>query len=203
MSGRAFIDLVAFYQKYKDFQTRAWIADPETGEFNYKSIDGGMATSYGLETSVKVSLVKGLEVFGNYAFLHATFDDTDRDGSEQEYSGNTFRLSPKHTFTLGLYGVVNISSKFNVFITPSYAYRSHFYFEDANTEGLDQPAFGLLNVNLGVELTAPNIILSFFSTNILNEEYLISAGNTGSLFGVPTYNPGPPSMFGSRLTWKF
>lgn len=203
LSGRAFIDLVAFYQKYKDFQTRAWIADPETGEFNYKSIDGGMATSYGVETSVKASLVKGLEVFGNYAFLHATFDDTDSEGSEQEYAGNTFRLSPKHAFTLGLYAYANISTNFKIFITPSYAYKSHFYFEDANTEGLDQSAFGLLNLNLGVELIEPNFILSFFSTNILNEEFLISAGNTGSLFGVPTYNPGPPSMYGSRLTWKF
>ena len=63
--GRAYVDLVAFYQKYKDFQTRAWVADPETGEFNYKTIDGGMATSYGIESSFNVSILKGLELFGN------------------------------------------------------------------------------------------------------------------------------------------
>ena len=57
--GRAYIDVVAFFQKYKDFQTRAWVADPETGEFNYKTIDGGMATSYGVESSFNVSLLKG------------------------------------------------------------------------------------------------------------------------------------------------
>jgi outer membrane receptor protein involved in Fe transport len=202
-SGRAFVDLVAFYQKYKDFQTRAWIADPETGEFNYKAIDGGMATSYGVETSFNISLTKGLELFGNYTFLNATFDDTNKDGSEQEYAGNTFRLSPKHAFTLGLYAYANISSKFRIFVTPSYTYKSHFYFEDANTEGLDQSAYGLLYVNLGLELTDPSIILSFFSTNVLNEQFFTSAGNTGSLFGVPTYVPGPPRMFGTRLTWKF
>ncbi len=203
ISGRAYVDVVAFYQKYKDFQSRAWVADPETGEFNYKTIDGGMATSYGIESSLNLSLLKGLELFGNYAYLHATFDDTNKDGSEQEYAGNTFRLSPRHAFTLGLYAYANLTSKFKIFITPSYAYKSHFYFEDANTPGLDQSAYGLLYLNLGVELADPNIILSFFSTNTLNEQFLTSAGNTGSLFGIPTYVPGPPRMYGTRLTWKF
>ncbi len=203
ISGRAYVDVVAFYQKYKDFQTRAWVADPETGEFNYKTIDGGMATSYGVESSFNLSLLKGLELFGNYAFLHATFDDTNKDGSDQEYAGNTFRLSPKHAFTMGLYAYANLSTNFKIFITPSYTYKSHFYFEDANTAGLDQSAYGLLNVNLGVELENPNILLSFYGTNLLNEQFITSAGNTGSLFGIPTYVPGQPRMYGSRLTWKF
>jgi outer membrane receptor protein involved in Fe transport len=203
VSGRVFIDAVAFYQKYKNFQTRAWIADPETGEFNYKSINGGMATSYGAETSINVSLLKGLELFGNYAYLNATFDDTDKDGSEQEYAGNLFRWSPKHTFSLGFNAKTSITSKFNIFMTPSYAFKSDFFFEDANTEGLDQPEFGLLNINLGIELTNPNIILNIYGTNLLNEQFIISAGNTGSLFGVPTFVPGPPRMMGTRLTWKF
>jgi outer membrane receptor protein involved in Fe transport len=203
VSGSIFLDVTAFYQKYKDFQSRAWVADPETGEFNYKSIDGGMATSYGVETGFNASLLRGLELFGNYAYLHATFDDTNKDGSEQEYSGNVFRLSPKHSFTAGFNAHIPIASTFNFILTPSYAFKSHFYFEDANTEGLDQEAYGLLNINLGVELTDPNINLSIFSTNLLNEQFITSAGNTGSLFGVPTYVPGPPRMFGTRLIWKF
>jgi outer membrane receptor protein involved in Fe transport len=162
-----------------------------------------MAASYGVETSLNASLVKGIELFGNYAYLNATFDDTNKDGSEQEYAGNAFRLSPRHTFTVGFNAQTLIASKFIIFMTPSYANKSHFYFEDANTEGLDQEAYGLLNVNLGVGLTDPNIILSFFSTNILDEQFVTSAGNTGSLFGVPTYVPGPPRMLGTRLTWKF
>jgi outer membrane receptor protein involved in Fe transport len=203
VSDRVFVDVVGFYQKYKDFQTRAWIADPATGEFNYKTIDGGEATSYGVESSINVSLLKGLELFGNYAYLHATFDDTNKDGLEQEYAGNAFRLSPKHSFALGLYAHANITSKINIFITPSYAFKNHFYFEDANTEGLDQSAYGLLNINLGIELAKPNFILNIFGTNILNEQFVTSAGNTGSLFGVPTFVPGPPRMAGTRLTWKF
>ncbi len=203
VSEKVFIDVIGFYQKYHDFQTRAWIADPSTGEFNYKSIDGGKATSYGIEATMKATLLKGLDFFGNYAFLHATFDNTNSDGSKQEYAGNIFRLSPEHSFALGFNAHTSINSKIQLFMNPSYTYKTHFFFEDANTKGLDQSAYGLFNINFGIELTNPKIILNFFSTNILGEHFITSAGNTGSLFGVPTFVPGPPRMIGTKLTWKF
>jgi outer membrane receptor protein involved in Fe transport len=77
------------------------------------------------------------------------------------------------------------------------------FFEDANTEGLEQEAYGLLNINGGLELEEPNLILSVYGTNLLDEKYITSAGNTGSLFGVPTFVPGSPQMFGAKITWKF
>jgi iron complex outermembrane recepter protein len=203
VSGKVFIDVTGFYQKYKNFQTRAWIADPSTGEFNYKSIDGGKATSYGVETTLKASLVKQLDLFGNYAFLHATFDNTNSDGSKQEYTGNIFRLSPEHSYSLGFNAHFNLTSNITFFTIPAYTFKTHFFFEDANTKGLDQPAYGLLNFNVGAELDNPKIILNFFCTNLLGEQYITSAGNTGSLFGVPTYVPGPPRMAGTKLTLKF
>ena len=201
--NRIFINAVGFYQQYRDFQTRAWIADPESGEFNYKVKDGGSATSYGAEAKLRVAVLEGLDVFGNYAWLHSRFDSTDIDGLEQEYAGNTFRLSPEHSFAAGFNAEINITPNILFFLTPSYAYKTHIYFEDANTEGLEQPAYGVLNVNTGLELTDPNVILSVYGTNLLNEEFVTSAGNTGSLFGVPTFVPGPPRMIGTKLTWKF
>ncbi len=200
---KVLIDVVGFYQKYNNFQTRAWITDPATGEFNYKSIDGGRATSYGTEIALNASLLKGFHLFGNYAYLHSTFDNADNNGLTQEYAGNTSRLSPRHSYTLGFNASVDSGSKIRFFLTPTYAYKTHFYFEDANTEGLDQPSYGLLNINLGMELVNPGIILSFYGVNLLDERFITSAGNTGSLFGVPTFVPGPPRMIGTKLTWKF
>ncbi len=203
VSGKVFLDVVGFLQKYRNFQTRAWIADPNTGEFDYKTLDGGMATSYGAEVTIKASIQKGLDLFGNYAYLHSTFDETNSDGLEQEYGGNVFRLSPRHSFAAGLNARVIINPKLQIFVSPSYNYKTHYYFEDANTAGLEQESYGLMNINMGVELADPNIILSFFSTNIFNEQFVISAGNTGSLFGVPTFVPGPPRMIGTKLSWRF
>ncbi len=201
--SRVYIDVVGFYQKYKNFQTSAWVADAETGEFNYIVKDGGKATSYGAEANIKVAVFKQLDLFGNYAWLHAAFDSTNTDGSKQEYAGNSFRLSPKQSFTAGFNAHVNITPNIIAFVSPSYSYKTHIYFEDANTPGLEQSAYGTLNINGGLELTDPNIILSVYGTNILDERYVTSAGNTGSLFGVPTFVPGPPTMYGAKLTWKF
>ncbi len=160
INSRFFIDVVAFYQKYKNFQTNAWIADTASGEFNYLVKNGGMATSYGGEATVKAAIIEQLELFGNYAYLHATFDSTDIDGLTQEYTGNTFRLSPKHSFTVGFNAHTNITPTIAIFVSPSYSFKTHMYFEDANTEGLEQDAYGLLNINGGLSLSDPNMILS-------------------------------------------
>jgi iron complex outermembrane recepter protein len=201
--SKVFIDAVGFYQLYSDFQTSAWIADPASGEFNYIVKNGGKATSYGAEAGVKVAIFEQLDVFGNYAWLHATFDSTGVGGAEQEYAGNSFRLSPEHSFTFGFNARANITPNIQLFVSPSYSYKTHIYFEDANTEGIEQNAYGLLNINGGLELTEPNIILSVYGTNLLDEQYVSSGGNTGSLFGIPTFVPGAPRMFGAKLTWKF
>lgn len=203
INSRFYIDVVGFYQKYKNFQTSAWVAEADSGEFNYTVKDGGRATSYGAEANIKAAVIKQLEIFANYAWLHATFDSTDVDGSVQEYAGNTFRLSPEHSFTVGFNAHINITPSVLIFVSPSYSYKTHIYFEDANTEGLEQDAYGTLNMNGGIELTDLNLTLSAFATNLLDENYITSAGNTGSLFGVPTFVPGSPKMMGAKLTWKF
>ncbi len=200
---RVYIDAVGFYQKYKNFKSSAWISNPETGEFNYKIIDGGKATSYGAEATINVALIKQLSLFGNYAWLHSAFDSTNVDGLQQEYAGNSFSLAPDHTFTAGFNAQLKITPNILFFITPSYSYKSHLFFSDANTPGLEQDAYGLLNVNGGLKLEEPMLTLSVYCTNMLNTEYVTSGGNTGSMFGVPTFVPGVPAIYGAKLTWQF
>ncbi len=200
---RVFFDVVGFYQLYKNFQTSAWVADPDNGEFNYKVKDGGKAKSYGAEANVRVAVLEQLDFYANYAWLKSEFDSTDVNGLTQEYAGNSFRLAPEHSFTLGFYSRVNIVPTIKLFVNPSYSYKTHMFFEDANTPGLEQEAYGLLNINAGLELDEPNVILTVWASNVLDEQYVTSAGNTGSLFGVPTFVPGPPRMVGTKLTWNF
>jgi outer membrane receptor protein involved in Fe transport len=45
--------------------------------------------------------------------------------------------------------------------------------------------------------------LAVWGSNLLDEKYIVSAGNTGSLFGDPTQIPGAPRMFGTKISWKF
>ncbi|MDR3246215.1 MAG: TonB-dependent receptor, partial [Prevotellaceae bacterium] len=100
---RFWFDIGAFYQLYNNFQTTKWAGA------SYLTADAGKATSYGAELSAKAALLKYLEFFGNYAYIHARFDDEDSDGNRQEYAGKTFRLTPEHSFLLGLNAKANIT----------------------------------------------------------------------------------------------
>jgi len=144
-----------------------------------------------------------LVVFGNYAFTHATFDDYDFDGEPQEFAGNTFRLTPRHSFLLGFTAGVNVANNVRVTLTPTFRWQSHIYFEDENVRGIDQDAYGLLNANLAVTFKQQRLTLSMFGNNLTGANYLIGAGNTGAMHGIPTFVPGAPRMLGARLTWRF
>jgi iron complex outermembrane recepter protein len=198
---RLWFDAGLFYYDYLNFQTSAWVADATTGEFNYIVKDGGKASSYGFETSVKAAIIKGLDFFGNYAYIHARFADKDVNGELQEYANHTFRLTPEHSFALGLNAKVELTKDVYLFGTPSWSYKTKIFFEDANTEGISQSGYGLANFTGGIRYK--NVELAFSGTNLTGEKYIVSAGNTGSLFGDPTSIPGAPRMFGAKLTWKF
>ena len=193
------VDLSLFYYDYSHFQTNTW----DTITNDYVTKDAGMASSYGLETSIRYAISENISCLASYNFIKTEFDKKDDKNEEQEFAGNQFRLTPEHSFSLAAKIQYPISEKYLLFIVPSYSYRSHIYFEDANTEGLEQDAYGLLNANLGLKMKKPNLTLSLYANNILDEEYIISAGNTGSLFGIPTYIAGMPMMMGAKLGWVF
>lgn len=198
---RFWFDIGLYYYSYLNFQTSAWVADPGTGEFNYIVKDGGKASAYGAEVNIRYAVLKGLQIFGNYGYIHARFASTDADGSKQNYAGNMFRLTPDHSFALGLNGRIEIAKETFLFGIPSYSYQTKIFFEDANTSGMEQTGYGLLNLRAGIEYKT--LTLAFYGSNLLAEKYIVSAGNTGSLFGDPTQIPGVPRMFGTKLTWKF
>jgi iron complex outermembrane receptor protein len=197
VKSRLWIDITGFFQFFKDFQTNAWV------ENNYLVKDAGKATVYGAEASIKGELLKNLGIFGNYAYIHARFDKSDSEGNAQEYAGNEFRLTPAHSFTIGLNGSLKLSPWMQLFAHPSWSWKSHIWFEDANTPELEQGAYGTLNATTGFLFPSSNLTFTFSGTNLLEERFIISAGNTGTMFGVPTFVPGPPRMLEARVAWKF
>ena len=201
--SRIFVDATGFYQQYKNFQTGEWVLDSTSPKYIYQTVNGGKATLWGAEVNAQVAVIKQLTVFGNYAWLHSVFDSTNVAGEKQKYAGNRLRLSPEHSFTFGLNARVNITPTIQLFVTPSYSFKTDFYFDNANSENLKQNAYGLLNINGGLELAEPNVIFSVYGTNLLDEQFVTSAGHSGSMFGITTFVPGEPRMFGAKLMWKF
>ena len=77
------------------------------------------------------------------------------------------------------------------------------YFEDDNTAGLEQEAYGLLNLRLGVRLDNDRWDLGLWASNLTGEEYLIDGGNTGRQFGTPTFVAGQPRTYGMTARMRF
>jgi outer membrane receptor protein involved in Fe transport len=195
-------DAGIFYQKYNDFQT----AKLDNTTMQYVSDDAGKATSFGAEMSAKAVLCKYLDVFGNYTYIHARFDDKDADGNAQQYAGKTFRLTPAHSFAIGFTAKYNFNRGIQLALTPTYSWKSRVWFEDSNDmqmSGLDQDAYGLLGANLSLHFAKYGVTLSAFGNNILGEKYLIGGGNTGLIFGVPTFVPGMPRMLSGQVKFVF
>ncbi|WP_207778375.1 TonB-dependent receptor [Balneicella halophila] len=198
LGNHLYFDIAAFYYDYTDFQTST--VDENSLLIIYK--DAGDATAYGAETSLQWQINKGVSLFGNYAYINAEFADEDSEGNQQSLSGNTFRLTPEHSFTLGTHMSWKINNNFNLFLRPVYKYKSKVFFEETNLEVESQDGYGLLNGRVGFEMPENKLTVTFFMNNILNEEYLIDAGNTGRNFGIPTFIAGAPRMWGIELNVK-
>jgi len=190
-------DASLYYQLYRNFQSSMWEG------LNYLIVDVERATSYGAELSGRFVLNSYLNIFGNYAYAHATFDEKDSNGNPQGNAGNSFRLTPRNSFLFGFTAGADISQNIRIALTPAYSWKSHIWFEDANDEGIEQDAYGLLNANLSFQFKRQGLTVSLFGTNLAGAKYLIGAGNMGAMFGIPTFVPGAPRMAGGKLTWKF
>ncbi|MCD8539973.1 MAG: hypothetical protein LRY55_09545, partial [Leadbetterella sp.] len=177
------------------------------GTLVHISRDAGKAHSFGIETSLNYNLFGRSSIFVNGAYIDGKFNEKDENGNEQELAGNTFRLTSKYTFSAGLdlnfpYGQKNN----NLYIRPSYAYKSKLYFENTNREDLSQEGYGLAHLNVGTRLYGKGKAyyeVGLFGKNIFDKKYIIDAGNTGDAIRMPSFIGGTRATFGIQLKAGF
>jgi outer membrane receptor protein involved in Fe transport len=190
--GRVQWSASVFRYDYSHFQTTVLTL----GSFTL--VDAGNATGRGFEFGLQGRVAENLTAFANYAFTDATFDDTDSSGRRQQYAGYTFRLTPRHAFSVGATATFPLQGSGDIFITPLYAYKSKHYFEDNNAQfgyGLRQDGYGTANLRVGWRSPKHRWEITAVGENIFDKEYLIDAGNTGGSFGIPTFVAGDPRRF--------
>lgn len=194
MLGRFSYDICAYYYDWNHFQTSRF----DQQQSKYVADDAGKAHSFGVELGLSYSPVRFVNIFGNYSYIDGKFNDKDENGVEQEYAGNRFRLTPKHSFSIGVDVTIPTSDKAYVYIRPTYSYKSKVYFEDSNEEELTQDGYGLANFTAGYHFQPKNVYyeISAFGKNIFDTKYIIDAGNTGRQIGYPTFVGGTRSVIG-------
>lgn len=200
MNNRLQFNLSGFVYNYRHFQTTTNTLG--TGGL-YKISDAGAATGKGIETEFQFAATKGLTVFANYAYLDATFDDKDSDGNEQQYAGNTFRLTPKHSGAAGLTYKLNLGKAGFLAWSLSSSFKSEHFFDDDNTPDLFQDGYAMFNSAIQYSSLNGKYGMRLNMNNIADKNVLIDAGNTGQAFGIPTFVPGAPRFFGIQLFYNF
>lgn len=200
-----YYDLCLYYYDWYHFQSSVMENEEGTMSKVYKAVDAGRAHSLGFEGTLRYAPCDVFNVFGTYAYNNAKFNDTDEDGKTQEYAGNQFRLTPKHSLSIGANLTLPTSKTAFLYFTPTYTWKSKVYFDDDNDEDLTQKAYGLVNFTLGYHF-APNKVsydISAYGRNVFNKSYIVDAGNSGRNIGFPTYVGGTPSVFGVMLKISF
>ncbi|MGF1585622.1 MAG: TonB-dependent receptor [Bacteroidales bacterium] len=193
-------DLSLFSYDYRNFQTA--VTEIRDGTIRRFTKDAGDASAMGIETALRYAIGRSTSVFVNYALLDASFKDTDRDGIEQVLSGNRFRLTPKHSVSTGANFELDTGIGM-LYLRPSFTYKSHIFFEEENQPGIEQDAYGLLNLKLGYITNNRKYEVAFYSSNLLDEKYIIDAGNTGLIFGTPTFIAGAPRFLGIQVRVRY
>lgn len=202
LDGRISVDASLFRYDYENFQTSVLEVD-SGGTLVAETRDDGNATAWGAEAQVQVQLSGELYAFINAGWLDATFDETDSEGNTQALAGNRFRLSPEYSFALGFSYERALSNARTLYFSPNYTWKSQLYFEEENQPGIEQDDYGLLNARAGYRWDGGRYEVALFGNNLLDEDFIIDAGNTGGSFGIPTFIGGPPRLFGIEVRARF
>ena len=198
----------AFYSEYQNFQTGRF--DPNNAVFI--TDNAGQATQYGFEAQLDHSFNEIATLFATYAYNVSEFDDADDEGNPQEFAGNTFRLSPDHALSVGLLNEFETAIG-RLSIIPTWTWQSEVFFDNNNDrpdlQGSDsvqdenQTDYGIVDLKVRWDAPGEEFYAVVFAENLLDEEYIIDAGNTGDAFGIPTFIAGSPRMVGLRVGASF
>ncbi|OYW45544.1 MAG: TonB-dependent receptor [Sphingomonadales bacterium 12-68-11] len=204
LAAGLYLDGALFYYKYKNFQTTV-----QEGT-QFITTNAGEAESYGAELQARWRADANVELFATYAYNHSRFEAGIREG-------NRFRLSPDHTASFGLTAGFDAGPG-RVDFTPSVTYQSEIFFDDDNdrpdlqappralvadlVQDERQGSYALVNARLGYTLDA-GLRIEAFVTNLLDQDFIKDAGNTGDSIGLPTFIAGEPRMYGVQASARF
>ncbi|PZU61454.1 MAG: TonB-dependent receptor [Brevundimonas sp.] len=196
MDGRLRLDGAVFHYAYENFQTTEQVGTA------FITVNAGEAKAYGFEGQAFFGVTPDFDLFATYGYNHSRFESGARDG-------NRFRLSPDNMASIGALWRLPVAGG-AIEIQPTYTWQSKVFFDDDNdrpelqtgnfvadlVQDEFQDSYGLLNLRVRYAPEMGNWGVEAFGENILDEEYIKDAGNTGDALGMPTFIAGRPAAYG-------
>lgn len=185
-----------YYQKYDDFQVSI-VRDDGT----IVTASAGSASNLGFEAEIQYQPINGFNLFANVGYIDGGIDD--KQSIAPNFRGARFRLQPEVQSAAGFTASLPFGNNHRLFATPSVTYRSKIFFEVPNNPAISQEAVTLVNLRAGLALNDDRWEIVAYARNLLDKEYLLDAGNTGGAFGIPTYIPAEPRLYGVQVATRF
>jgi len=196
LDGRLRVDGAVFMYNYENFQTTV-----QEGT-QFITTNAGEAKSYGFEGQANFAVAPMFDLFATYAYNHSRFENG-------IYDGNQFRLSPDNAASIGATWRLPVAGG-EIEVQPTYTWQSKVFFSDDNDipalqtqnfvadliQDEYQDSYGLMNLRVRYTPEAGGWGVEAFGENILDEEYIKDAGNTGDALGMPTFIAGRPAAYG-------
>lgn len=203
LGGALRLDGALYLYDYQNFQTTVQVGT------QFITTNAGEASSYGFEGQVFFSPSDSLDLFATYSYNHSRFE-------AGIFDGNKFRLAPDNRASIGATWRTALFGG-TVEVRPTYSWQSETFFDDNNDRAslqttnfvpdtvVDevQESYGLMNLRIRFEPSDANWGVELFGDNLLDEDYIKDAGNTGDALGVPTFIAGEPRTYGVTLNLRY
>lgn len=197
-NGRLTGELALFMMDIEDVQLTQFV----NGGSGRILTNAGKGRSYGVEVSLGLRPVTGLNIDVNYGFTHATFRDynggTNVSGETIDYKGKFIPYVPQHTFSVGAAYSLNLPDKWvnQMTFAAQYTGAGRIYWNEAND--VRQPFYGLLNAKVSVRHDFMR--LEVWARNILDVNY---GAFYFESFGNSFIQRGKPFTCGANLVFAF
>ncbi len=166
--------------------------DPDTPV--YQNI--GKTKHSGMEASLEYYFTKQFNVFANYSYLNARFNDN------PEYGDNTLRKTPHNMFNTGL----SYRFKFGLTASLDYKFIDKYYMD--NEEAMEYEGYSLVNLKLmykhnGFMVSAA--VNNLFDTNYATYAYASEVYDrvTRQTYWEDKYIPGWPVNLNTSISYSF
>ena len=166
--------------------------DPDTPV--YQNI--GKTKHSGLETSLEYYFTNQFNIYANYSYLNARFND------DQDYGDNTLRKTPHNMFNTGL----SYRFKFGLTASLDYKFIDKYYMD--NEEAMEYEGYSLVNLKLMYKrngFMASVAVNNLFDTNYATYAYASKEYDrvTRQTYWVDKYIPGWPVNLNTSISYSF
>jgi iron complex outermembrane receptor protein len=175
----------------------------------------------GVEFDASITPVDGLTLSGTFAYTNPRYLDyrvpnAAFPGGFRDQSAQEFQYNAKYTYSLGANYEFSVGDDLDVNALVNWSHRSSasLFEQDltpstpggpsAPIASTQQPAYGLLDASLSVDIKPIDTTITVWGRNVLNKRYfnsIISLVNNGVGAGFGTF--GAPATFGVDVTKRF